>query len=95
MFINIVKWSITTRSEPYAAPECMRQFIQGNVYDHPRFADGHRVTTSAIKRVEGPYVETESGSLYAMGEPDPDYVDWCREQGHHIPTREEPIHVQA
>lgn len=96
MFIHIVKWSIKSSSNlPYAAPECLRQHIHGDVYDHPRFPDGENVTTSAITKVDGPYVQTESGSTYVMGDPDPDYVDWCREQGHHIPTREEPIRVQA
>jgi hypothetical protein len=94
-YIRIAKWSITTHPEPYDPPECMRQFIQGDVYDHPRFPDGTRVTTSAIERVEGPYVITESGSAYIVGTPDPDYVEWCREQGCHVPTREEPIRVSS
>jgi hypothetical protein len=76
------------------APETQDPKLSGEVYGHDRFPDGDNITTSTIIKVEGNVVNTFSGSKYELGQPSADYVEWCREQGCHIPTPEEPIKYQ-
>lgn len=46
--------------------------------------DGRHVRTSRIVKAEGRLVTTNSGSVYELGDPLPNYVDWCRENGRAI-----------
>ncbi len=68
-----------------------------DVYSEPvrvlrgRRPDGKCIRTSPIVRVTGNLIQTQTGSEYTLGQPDPRYVEWCREHDHHIPTPEEPI----
>ncbi len=95
--MQLENWSISNIPQgPYNAPETFLHTLSGEVFGHPGFEDGERVSTSAIKRVStlsvgGTEIQTESGSVYILGEPAEAYVEWCREQGCHIPTPEEPI----
>lgn len=86
--IKIENWSVTSADTPYTPPEACSFSLQGEVYDHPHFSDGDRVCTSTIVNVDGPIVMTYSGSVYRLGTPEPNYVEWCRKQGRHIPTSE-------
>jgi hypothetical protein len=85
-------WSVSSAPVgPYDAPEMAYHQLSGNVFGHPRFDEGKRIRTSDIKSVNGREVVTRSGSVYTLGEPHVEYVHWCREQGCHVPTAEEPI----
>lgn len=85
-------WSVTLRStDPYAPPEHRQISLQGEVFGHPRFEDGKRITTSFVVEVNGPLVTTMSGTVYTLTYPNADYIKWCGENGCHIPTPEEPI----
>jgi hypothetical protein len=66
------------------------------VFHISKFDDGKRITTSYVIAINGIEIKikTYSGSTYRLGQPDPKYVDWCRENGHHVPTPEEPIKLR-
>jgi hypothetical protein len=91
--MRIENWSVTSSQGLYDPPECSRVQLKGNVFDHPLHSDGKFVRTSDICQVNGSKVLTNSGSVYILGEPSEEYVDFCREVGCHIPTPEEPIKV--
>ena len=86
-------WSTTSDGDPYQPPECQRISIQGEVYGHSssRFKDGKSIRTADILKVVGSEVHTQSGSVYTLGEPSPAFVQYCKHNGHHVPTSEEPI----
>ena len=75
----------------YSAPETRRNTISGQVFGNQKFHDGKWITTSWIVAISGCEIETVSGSVYQLGSPDGQYMEWCRENGCHIPTPDEPI----
>jgi hypothetical protein len=89
--IRIENWSLITDDNPYLAPEQRKVRLRGDVIEHPRLGYANDVQTSSIKDVEGHIVKTSSGSVYQLGEPSPEYVKWCQDNGHYVPTREVPI----
>jgi hypothetical protein len=89
--MQIENWSITGNPDVYDAPECRRVRLKGNVFGHPLHSEGKFVCTSDIRQVRGSEVTTNSGSVYILGTPCKEYVDFCRAEGCHIPTPEEPI----
>lgn len=92
--IRIERWACKS-VDPFRAPEVgYNMRLCGDVYGHPRYPDGDRVSTGAVVRVDGHTVETSSGSIYVLGEADPRYLSWLAEQG--IPfDPERPIVVKA
>ncbi len=91
--MRIENWSITSVGGDYDPPECRHMQVQGNVYEHPLHSDGKYVRTSDVRAVNGREVTTKHSGVYTLGEPDPKYIEWCRQQGCHVPTLEEPIKV--
>jgi hypothetical protein len=91
--MRIENWSITWWAERYTAPECAKFQLQGDVIGNPKFEDGKYIRTSDIMEIDGSRVTTRSGSVYILGEPKREYVEWCRENCCHVPTPEEPIKV--
>jgi hypothetical protein len=88
-------WSVVSDCGPHTPPECRTNQIKGKVYGNPGFPEGAQVTTSNIVKVEGAQVTTRTGSVYTLCKPNPDYVKWCRENGCHVPTPENPIKVKS
>jgi hypothetical protein len=85
-------WSVRANTlGPYDPPETRRITVSGAVFHSLKFQDGERITTSYIVGVSGVEINTHSGSVYRLGTPNEDYMDWCRENGCHVPTPEEPI----
>lgn len=66
--LRLENWSVVAGAE-----QC-KCFI-GNVYGHPNFEDGASGHTSVIEKInsENETVETYSGSVYTLGEVDPEY----------------------
>ena len=91
--MRIENWRVIGTEDPYCPPERMSLSISGEVYGNPEFPDGLGVTTSYVKSINGSQVTTHSGSVYTLGEPNAEYVEWCRENGCHVPTSETPIKV--
>ena len=88
--MRLENWSTTGFNDPYQPPELQTLRLQGQVYGHHVFEDGERIGTSDMVSVDGNTVTTRN-SVYTLGQPDPKFVEWCRENGHHVPTPEEPI----
>jgi len=74
---------------PYTPPEAVRTCLGGDVVGHPRFEDGHHVTTSPLVRPfqpvlgpnvlsirDGMIVET-ANTLYMLDGVCPKYKAWC------------------
>ena len=75
LLIKLERWSVVGRPvNEYDPPELWAQCLSGTVTGHPRKPDGSVVTTSQVAGVEqGRYVRTGSGSLYELGEVNPEY----------------------
>jgi hypothetical protein len=69
--IKMENWSVGTIS-PYASPE-MGSVLQGNVYNHPRFADGDFIITSPIKDYKDGLFISKTGHKYSLGKVDDKY----------------------
>ena len=90
--IILENWSIGFAEEnPYTPPE-NRLVLVGEVYGHPEHPDGKIVRTSRIISVCKNIVNTAHNE-YTLGQPSKDYVQWCKANGAHIPTEEEPIKI--
>ena len=77
--IKINDWSTTSLdNNPYLAPELKRINLQGKVYNHPRFDDGSKVTTSSIIKVEGRIIHTKSDSIYKLRSIDKNFRKWLK-----------------
>lgn len=88
--VRIEDWSITGETRNCYYPCSPIRYLQGYVFGHPHRKDGTHVTTSRIDTVEGRRVTTRN-TTYILGEPDQEFVKWCKEKGCHIPTEDEPI----
>lgn len=91
--MKIENWYVTDDGNPYNPPEYARKMIGGEVYGNPRFPDGHKIVTSSITKVDGRIVTTNSGSVYELGTPSPDYINWLKENNMELPTPECPIKI--
>lgn len=78
--VRIENWKVVSRGDGFTPPEMHSPVLSGQVYEHPHFEDGSNVTSSRILKVDGRTVTTYSGRVYTLGEPDPEYVEWCTEQ---------------
>lgn len=70
--ITIEDWNISF----YRDPTCENPWLNGEVYGHPRFADGTPVQTTNIVAVDklNSLLITKSGSRYRLGSVD-EYYD--------------------
>lgn len=72
--MKLEQWSVGRhKRDQYRPPEDCPPCLHGFVTGHPKKADGSEITTSLIIRAVGDAIETESGSLYELGEVDPEY----------------------
>jgi hypothetical protein len=94
MTVKLENWSVVKPIEdPYTPPELIPERLAGEVYGDNNREDGTRIVSSAIVSAEGRIVTTASGSTYELGEPEERYVQWCRDEGVHVPTKDKPIIV--
>lgn len=92
--MKLENWKMVELADPFMAPEMRSPRLGGNVHGNPRFEEGYAITTSPIESVEGRVVTTRSGSVYELGDPDPEYLKWCQENGQHIPLGDNPIKLK-
>lgn len=63
----------------FVAPFSPSSCLHGRVENHPKIEDGHRVHTSiVVRRHPGHVLETSSGTLYRLLDPNPDYSLWSK-----------------
>lgn len=75
--MRMENWSIVSIDPNLcAAPETLSLSLQGKVFGHPRFNNGHVITTSSIvgKNLKNEIL-TVSGSAYELGQIDQHYED--------------------
>lgn len=72
--IKLENWGVVYKDNAWTPPEFQRIALHGKAYGHHRHEDGTEVTTTAIKSTDGRTVTTVSGSVYILGEPDPEYA---------------------
>ena len=68
-------WSCTSYEHE---PEEVRR-LQGNVHDNPKFEDGTFIVSSVLVGIAGKVATTASGSVYELGEVDPNFKEWIKE----------------
>jgi hypothetical protein len=56
--------------------------ICGNVYDHPAHKDGNLVTISTVKHINGKTLTTINESVYILGQPKKEYIDFLKENNY-------------
>jgi hypothetical protein len=80
--VRLEDWSVVVPpgTSPFTAPESVSRCLHGKVYGHPRFEDGHEVTTSDIVSSEGRTVSTRS-RVYELGEVDKQFLEYCAKNG--------------
>jgi hypothetical protein len=75
---RLENWGVVYRGpiDPYMAPECVDVGLCGRIYNHPKHQDGNFVTISRTVSYDPDTrtIETYSGSLYQLGEVDPEYL---------------------
>ena len=89
--IQIKNWSLVRSGDPYRAPEADTPRLHGEVYGHPDYPNGHIVTTSSVMEVLPDCTVRTYNRTYVLGEPCPKFVQWCKDNGYHIPTPSEPF----
>lgn len=90
---KIKDWSVCTGDvDRYTPPECIFQFLRGEVTGHPVKPDGTFLHTSTIVSVRGRVVRTRN-TTYRLGQPSKDYVRFLRQHGLRVPTGRKPIRV--
>lgn len=53
--------------------------------------DGERIETAPVVGFDGKYALLLNGGRVELGEPKPDYLQFCKDAGCHVPTKEEPF----
>ena len=84
--MKLDNWALRiSRYDPFKAPEMQTCVLVGEAYQHPDpwILDGEFIYTSTVQKIEEGIAYTRN-SEYELGEPDPDYVKWCEENGYEI-----------
>ena len=75
---QLENWAVSYRSDNlFLAPECNPICLVGH-----RDNDLHRIITSPIVEVNGRIVKTFSGSIYFLGKPAPEYLEYLESIGY-------------
>jgi len=73
---RLERWCFMRVCGFYTAPELKRWALHGEIYDRPGFIEGHHVITSPVVKIDVGLetATTRTGTVYALGEPDSEYV---------------------
>jgi hypothetical protein len=84
--VRLENWSVTRRSDnPYIAPESCPFCLHGQVYDHPKFNDGDRVTTSVVQAVSQDWKRARSRNTeYILGTIDEEFQRWMEQEDYSL-----------
>lgn len=70
---------------PYTEPDGPNISVAGTL------EGGSGWRTSNVRSCENGVITTYSGSQYELGDISQEYVEWCRKNGYHIPSNEQPV----
>lgn len=96
---KLENWSVVdVPNSPYVPPECKRKCLQGTCperarevyYKLPPEIQKDTILTSPIHEIQGKRITTRSGSVYILGEVDPNYVEFLHALGKELDL-ENPI----
>lgn len=76
--IRLENWKIVAKNNnPYTAPECIKRYLSGNVYNDARFPDGCIITTSSLQEFDfDKLVAKTRNTEYKLGKIDGEYMGW-------------------
>jgi hypothetical protein len=77
----IDNWAcIYNNGDVFTPPELRGLMVDGRVKGHPKYPDDEIILTSIIRKVEKDIIFTQN-SIYRLGEPRKDWLDWLKENG--------------
>jgi hypothetical protein len=93
--VRIENWGVIFRTsvDVHLPPECRPLSLSGNVFGHARYPDGEPITTSVLRSSTGRIVRTKNTD-YVLGVPNPEYVQFLKDNGLPPIDEEEPIKVR-
>lgn len=65
-YVRLENWGVTSHPHYPRTDPC----LCGEMYGHPHFAPGERMTSSPIKELRGGLIVTRSGTFYELGKVD-------------------------
>lgn len=71
--VKIEQWCICSKASEVSEPERSEVHLLGNIFGHPEFVPGARITTSRILNFDGQFVHTKSGLTLSLGDVHPVY----------------------
>ncbi len=79
---RLENWQIQTNQDGYKAPERVKVWLTGSVYEHPGHVDGTIIQTTRIIDINFVMrrAQTRTGSFYELGVPDPEWIEWLKLQ---------------
>jgi hypothetical protein len=81
---KLENWAVVQgKSNPYMAPEAIPRLLRGEVYGHPDFTDGEKITSSSLTLLEGGIGKTQN-TTYSLGFPEGEYAAWCIRNGYNV-----------
>lgn len=77
---RIEDWNLVESSDSDSTAQKMSFRLRGQVFGHPMYADGVKITTSHIASVDGALTLCKN-RLYLIGEPSSHYLAMLKSQG--------------
>ena len=95
--VTLENWYISSTGDPYTPPEAVSLILNGDAYGHPRFPDGHTITTTSVVGVpflatalplkksirDGMIIETRN-TFYKLTGVCPKYEKWCNANSYSV-----------
>lgn len=91
---KLEQWAIVyNTAAEWTAPELIDGSLQGLVYDREGFEDGTFVRTTTLVAVDAKErtAQTESGTTYQLGEPEPGFANWMRHNDYTLEIYEKAL----
>ena len=78
--VRIENWYLVSNADGDKSAVSVAYRLRGDVYGHPQYKDGERITTSEISALDGNIVQCKS-RVYYLGQASKKYVDSLEEDG--------------
>lgn len=83
---RLENWKIQTNQDGYKAPERVKIWLVGYVFDHFQHVDNTFIQTTRIIDINFVLrrAQTRTGTIYDLGVPDPEWIEWLKLQDKEI-----------